>query len=122
MKMNRFLFLIIGLVVFSCGAQEKSIQIAIETGDFEGLEEPTKHEETEFYEPVPLNVDPTGKNGMPSDVIVLFNGSSLDDWERVKDGAAATWKLNTEDMSMTVHKGGEKVNATIQTKKKFGSV
>lgn len=120
--MKNALIFVLGFVIFSCGAQEKNIQKAIETGDFEGLVEPTDPKATEFYEPVPPTVNPTGQNGVPSDAIVLFNGTSLGEWERVKDKGIATWKLNTEDKSMTVSRGGEKLNATIQTKKKFGSV
>lgn len=120
--MNRVIVLVFGLLVFSCGAQEKSIQKAIEEGNFKGIVEPTKPEQTEFYSPVPTKVNPTGQNGVPSDAVVLFDGSSLDEWERVKGKVGATWKLNAQDKSMTVDKGGEKTNATIQSKKTFGSV
>lgn len=40
---------------------------------------------------------------------------------RAKGESPATWILNTEDKSMTVH-NDEGVNATIQSKKLFGSV
>lgn len=120
--MNRVLILVIGFIFFSCGVQEKSIQKSIERGDFEGLVEPTDHKATEFYEPVPPIVNPTGQNGVPSDAVVLFDGSNLDEWERVKDKAPATWKLDSSDKSMTVNRGGETINGTIQTKKKFGSI
>lgn len=120
--MKKILFFTLGLVVFSCGAQEKSIRKAMETGDFEGLAEPTKHEETEFYNPVPPTVNPNGQNGVPSDAIILFDGSDLNEWERAKDKAGATWELDTSDKSMTVKRGNDKLNGTIQTKKTFGSV
>lgn len=118
--MNRILIFLLGVFVFSCGAQDKNIQKAIEEGDFNSLVEPTKSEETEFYEPVPPTVNPSGQNGVPSDAIVLFDGTHLDEWIRVKDSGRAPWLLNEEDKSMTVSKGGEKMDGTIQTKQVFG--
>ncbi|MCX2678843.1 DUF1080 domain-containing protein [Galbibacter sp. EGI 63066] len=80
-------------------------------------EDPTKPEETEVYEPVPPKVNPTEKNGAPSDAIVLFDGKNFDQWISTKDSAAVDWHLN-DDGSMTVkNKAGD-----IQTKKNFGSV
>ncbi|MCM5662555.1 3-keto-disaccharide hydrolase [Galbibacter mesophilus] len=77
--------------------------------------EPTKPEETELYEPVPPTVNPTEKNGAPSDAIILFDGTSLDNWVNSEDGTQADWILN-DDGSMTVkNKAGD-----IQTKQKFG--
>ena len=79
--------------------------------------EPTKPEETEFYEPVVPQVNPTGLNGAPSDAIVLFDGSSLDNWMSVNDSTPAKWHLN-KDGSMTVaDKTGD-----IQTKQNFGNI
>lgn len=78
--------------------------------------EPTKPEETEFYEPV-VPVVQKDKNGIPSDAIVLFNGKDLNNWENTKDQAEANWDLNA-DGSMTVkNKAGN-----IQTKQKFGDI
>lgn len=119
---DNILILVFGVIVFSCGAQDKNIQKAIENGTFNEMVEPTKPEQTEFYEPVPPIVNPIGQNGAPSDAIVLFDGTDLEEWERVKDSGKATWLLNKADRSMIVNKGEEKMNATIQTKKIFGSV
>ncbi|WP_291870543.1 DUF1080 domain-containing protein [Maribacter sp.] len=78
--------------------------------------EPTKPEETEFYEPV-VPIVKKDENGIPSDAIVLFNGGSLDQWENAKNQTEAKWQLNV-DGSMTVKdKTGD-----IQTKQKFGDV
>ncbi|WP_232520923.1 3-keto-disaccharide hydrolase [Flagellimonas nanhaiensis] len=79
--------------------------------------EPTVPEATEIYEPVPPKVIP-GKNGSaPSDAIVLFDGSNLDQWISAVDSTVAKWHLN-RDGSMTVKdKTGD-----IQTKQNFGSV
>jgi len=78
---------------------------------------PTKPEETEVWEPVRAIVNPTGQKGAPSDAIVLFDGSDLDQWTTARDSTTAQWILNG-DGSMTVkNKTGD-----IQTKQSFGSV
>lgn len=78
-------------------------------------EEPTKPEETELYQPVPPKVDPFGQNRVPSDAIVLFEGSGFDRWIMSRDSSEVVWHLN-EDGSMTVKdKTGD-----IQTKQNFG--
>ncbi|MDT0606048.1 3-keto-disaccharide hydrolase [Croceitalea rosinachiae] len=78
--------------------------------------EPKKPEETELYKPVPPKVV-VGENGVPSDAIVLFNGTSLDNWIHVADSSDAKWHLN-DDGSMTV----KDKTGSIQTKQNFGSV
>ena len=82
---------------------------------YEG-EEPTKPEETEVYEPLPPKVS-VGENGVPSDAIVLFDGTSLENWIHVADSSAAKWHVN-DDGSMTVNDK----TGSIQTKQNFGSV
>ena len=79
--------------------------------------EPTKPEETEFYEPVPPKVTPGTNGSAPSDAIVLFDGKSLDNWISAKDSTAAKWTLN-KDGSMTVNNR----TGDIQTKQNFGSI
>jgi len=79
-------------------------------------EEPTTPEATEVYEPIPPAVLPN-KNGVPSDAIVLFDGSSLDAWISTVDSTAAKWVLN-KDGSMSV----KDRTGDIQTKQNFGSV
>src|SRR5690606_5891545 len=79
-------------------------------------EEPTTPEETEFYEPIVPEVQPNAQNGAPSDAVVLFDGSNMDQWVSSADSTAAKWVLN-KDGSMTVkNKAGD-----IQTKENFGS-
>jgi len=115
--MKRVCVLLMGLLFLSCNQkQETPLKIYTENNIADEVE-PTTPEATEFYKPVPPVVDPTGKNGIPSDAIVLFDGSNLDAWEHSKDGRPVEWLLN-DDGSMTVkNKSGD-----IQTKQKFGSV
>ncbi len=121
----RYLGLVtIVLMLFSCG--EKQMPEAQTRTDHEPSvivheeyqgEEPTAPEGTEFYEPVPPTVQPYAQNGAPSDAIILFDGSSLDNWVSTQDSTAANWHLN-EDGSMTVrNEAGD-----IQTKQNFGSI
>ncbi|NDV42304.1 DUF1080 domain-containing protein [Muricauda sp. 40Bstr401] len=79
--------------------------------------EPTKPEQTEFYEPVPPKVRPGNNGSAPSDAIVLFDGSNLDNWISSRDSTAANWTLN-KDGSMTVNNR----TGDIQTKQNFGSM
>jgi len=107
---------LIGLV---CSCQQKQAQETIppEDGVVEIQKtEPTKPEETEIYEPVPPKVS-QGENGVPSDAIMLFDGSSFDEWISAVDSTAVQWHLN-DDGSMTVK---DRVG-DIQTKRNFGSV
>lgn len=80
--------------------------------------EPTTPEETEYYEPKVPVVKPGKNGGPPSDAIVLFDGSNLENWVSAKDSVSpAPWHLN-EDGTMTVaDKTGD-----IITKQKFGDI
>lgn len=78
---------------------------------------PMKPEMTEIWEPeVPL-VTPAAKLGdAPSDAIILFDGSSLDQWVSQKDStSAAPWEVVDNDYFQVVPGTGG-----IQTKMKFG--
>lgn len=70
---------------------------------------------TEYYSPVPKVVTPGQTcDNAPSDAIVLFDGTSLNEWEAVKNPASGNnWKLM--DHIMTV----DKTVGDIQTKKTF---
>ena len=74
-----------------------------------------KPEDTEYYTPVPKKETPaTGITAAPSDAIVLFNGTNLDEWELVNHpDSKETWDL--VDATMRV----SKTNGDIQTKRKF---
>ncbi|QHN03047.1 DUF1080 domain-containing protein [Granulicella sp. WH15] len=80
-----------------------------------GVNKP-KHEDTEFYQPVPPVVTPAETVGIPpSDAIVLFDGKDTQQWVAAKDGITpADWDVH--DGVMTVKKGG---GGNIQTRQKF---
>jgi hypothetical protein len=70
--------------------------------------------ETEVWEPVPPVVTPGRTNGdAPSDAIVLFDGTNLNEWVSVKDKSPAGWTL--ENGVMTVKKSA----GNIETKRTF---
>jgi len=69
--------------------------------------------ETEVWEPVPALVTPGKNNLPPSDAIVLFDGTNLDEWVSVK-GEKAAWEVK-DGILTVVHKAG-----IISTKKAFG--
>ena len=72
--------------------------------------------ETEFYTPVPKKVTPGTTHKPPSDAIVLFNGTDMNQWVMSKDTSPSKWVLDKRDGSMTVPKG----KGGIQTKRSFG--
>ena len=75
---------------------------------------PTKPEATEIWSPVPRIVTPGATNeAPPSDAVVLFDGTSLDQWVATKDGSPAGWSV--ADGIMTVVKPA----GDIQTKRTF---
>ena len=115
--MKKIVVVFISIILFNCNKKPETSQEVLNKEVVEDAIEPTTPEETEFYEPLPPTVNPTAQNGVPSDAIVLFDGSNLDAWEHSKDGRAVEWLLNA-DGSMTVKdKSGD-----IRTKQKFGSV
>lgn len=74
-----------------------------------------KHEDTEFYTPVPAVVTP-GKtvSDAPSDAIVLFNGKDLKQWVKTNDrNEPAAWTV--KDGLLTV----DKKAGNIETKEAF---
>jgi len=74
-----------------------------------------KPEDTEYYTPVPNKVTPAnGITSAPSDAIVLFNGSNMDEWE-LERNPSNDKKWDLVDGTMRV----SKTNGDIQTKRKF---
>ena len=74
-----------------------------------------KHEDTEFYEPIPKVVSP-GKTmaDPPSDAVILFDGKNLNQWVLVSDSSKpADWIVS--DGIITV----KKTSGNIRTKQSF---
>ncbi|NNJ88058.1 MAG: DUF1080 domain-containing protein [Eudoraea sp.] len=112
------------LVVLACKEKETVDPLEEQSTEVQGIVyeeytgvEPTKPEETEVYEPVPPTVDPFGKNGAPSDAVVLFDGSSFDGWMMVNDSSEVSWILNTDGSMSVKDRTGD-----IMTKQHFGDV
>ena len=73
-----------------------------------------KPEDTEVYEPVPKVVTPGPTAGAPpSDAIVLFDGTNLDQWVSTKDKSPAGWTV--ANGILTVNKAA----GNIETKRTF---
>jgi hypothetical protein len=70
-------------------------------------------ESTELWEPVPPVVTPGERTAAPADALVLFDGTSLDEWTNAQ-GNAAGWTV--ADGCMTVKPG----SGAIRTKRGFG--
>ena len=97
MKHYLILTLIATLQVVSVVAQEKP-----------------KHEDTEFYTPVPPIVTPNATIGLPpSDAIILFDGKNLDQWISVNDRGAAKWPVKKGAFTV------DKTTGNIETKRAF---
>jgi hypothetical protein len=80
----------------------------------QGTNEIMDPELTEIWEPQPPVVQPVEVNGAaPDDAIILFDGTSLDDWVSVRDGSEPEWSL--DDGYMTVTPG----SGDIVTKRTF---
>ncbi len=80
-------------------------------------QEVTDPKATEVWDPEPVAVS-FNTNNVPSDAIVLFDGSDLNNWESAREkNAPASWTLD-RDGSMTVKPGA----GDIKTKETFGSV
>ena len=69
-----------------------------------------KPQDTEVWEPEPTVVTPGEGTAPPSDAIILFDGTSLDNWESTK-GGEAKWEVS--DGAMTVVKGTGAIRSKV---------
>lgn len=76
---------------------------------------PPRPEDTEVWSPEPpvIEVPPAPAVPAPSDAIVLFDGTNLDQWVSVKDQGPAQWTV--ADGVFTVKKG----SGNIETRRRF---
>ena len=109
--MMKYTYVLLSLLAMvSCVQKQEMDPLSLET-------RPMKPENTEIWQPKVPVVKPGVNNGAPSDAIVLFEGTNLDNWITAKDSTKAIWTING-DGSMTVNnKSGD-----IATKRNFGSV
>ncbi len=70
---------------------------------------------TEVWEPVPRIVDPGNASKAPSDAIVLFDGTNLNEWQH-RDGKSAQWIVKDGYMEVKENSGD------IMSKRKFGDI
>ena len=74
--------------------------------------------DTEVWEPEPRVVTPSTSGSAPSDAIILFDGSNLDQWQSSKEnGGPAEWTL-VEGNAMQVKPG----TGDLMTRQKFGDI
>lgn len=70
--------------------------------------------DTEVWEPVPKIVTPgASTSAAPSDAIVLFDGTNLDQWVTAKDKSPARWTVSNGIMTVN------KPTGNIETKRQF---
>lgn len=75
-----------------------------------------RHEDTEFYEPVPPVVTPgVTDSAPPSDAIVLFDGKNLDQWVLTRDKSPARWTVANGELVVNKAQGV----GNIETKRSF---
>ena len=75
----------------------------------------TKPEVTEVWDPEPRVVVLNSETGIPSDAIVLFDGTDLSQWRSRNGEEEAKWKIEKGHMTVAAGSGD------IMTKEKFGS-
>jgi hypothetical protein len=78
-------------------------------------QEKPKHEDTEFYSPVPKVVTPRDNYAeAPADAIILFDGKNLDQWVSTNDTTKpAGWTVSKKILTVN------KCNGNIQTRQSF---
>ena len=82
---------------------------------YSNAQQAPKHEDTEFYSPVPNVVTPAKNNAKPpSDAIILFDGKNLDQWVLTNDTTKpADWIVNKKMITVNKNSGN------MQTRQSF---
>ncbi len=119
--MKKTIYLLLTLVlIFSCKQQTENVTVATKNKEEVPTPTPQKEitdpKETEVWEPEPKTIS-FDKNNVPSDAIVLFDGSDLEAWVSSKDSSAAAWTIHPDKIMLVKPGAGD-----IQTKSNFGSV
>lgn len=110
---------IVSAIAFAGLCAAASAQCVIPQGYNDPRTKEMSPDMSEFYAPVPEKVTPAFQyiSGAPSDAIILFDGTNLDQWCSDRDSSAAAWKING-DGTMTV----DKTAGDIRTKESFGDI
>jgi hypothetical protein len=69
--------------------------------------------ETEVWQPVPRIISPGQGTAPPSDAIVLFDGTNLNEWVSTRDRSPAAWAVANGVLTVT------KSTGNIETKRRF---
>ena len=78
----------LGILVLSSCAGRQTTPAASQTP------QPARPEASEVWSPVPRVITPGATDDAPpTDALVLFDGTNLDQWVSVKDGSPAGWKV-----------------------------
>lgn len=97
------------------GASAAGLAFSLMTACVHAEKEPwQKAQQTEVWEPVPEKVS-VGPDGVPSDAVVLFDGSDLSAWESA-EGGEAPWNIDGDAMVVAPKTG------SIRTKRDFCDV
>jgi hypothetical protein len=85
-------------------------------GQGRGRQGGARPQDTEVWDPEPKVVTPGSVDSAPpSDAIVLFDGSNLDEWVNTSDKAPAKWVVNNGVMTVSKAPG----SGNIETKRAF---
>ena len=111
------------LLIYSCDTTTKEETPTSQKEETQEIKEelqkpePTDPKDTEVWSPKPPVVSVNPITAIPSDAIVLFDGTSLDAWKSKNDGDTPKWTINPNGSMTVKDKTGD-----IMTKENFGSI